>query len=212
MLKQLPVLLAFAHFCHAAPAAPDTSWRLVSRKGTISVYNKSVPGQAMDAFKGVGSGNVPMAVLEKALLDLPGYLTWVPNLKQSRIVKHLSPDSFLAYLRFSVPMPFEDRDILVQVDIARNGPGGRITAAMKAVNDRICPPVKGVVRITKMTGEIMARPLSATVTEGSYSERLDLDGNVPGWVNGIIAKEIPPKILANLMAECQRRMDAAKGK
>ena len=212
MFKPLACLLLSVSFCHAAPAVPDTSWRLVNQKGSISVYNKSVPGQTMDAFKGVGSDNVPMAILESTLLDLPGYLTWVPNLTQSRIVKQLSPDSFLAYLRFTIPMPFEDRDILVQVDIDRNGGGGKMTAAMKAASSPICPPIKGVVRITKMTGEIMARPVSPTVTEGSYSERLDLDGNVPGWVNGIIAKEIPPKILANLLKECHRRMKLAATK
>jgi len=183
----------------------DTSWTLVKTGNGVAVWNRPAPGSSLDAFRGVGRDTVDIDFVETILRDLPGFTRWVPYLAESRVVRHIDADHFLVYQLYALPWPFSDRDIVVEIHVHRDDSLGMVRASMKAAADPAMPPIDGRVRLTDMDGEIQLRRLGPRLTEGQYTERLNLGGSVPSSINHLIAQEIPARILVNLRAECERR-------
>lgn len=192
-------LLATLHL-----ALPDSGWTLVKKTSRFEVSVHSIPGKEVEAFRSRGSDSVPLPVVGEVLLDLPGMVGWCPYLKESRVLRPLGPDHFLVYQRYDLPWPFSDRDIVVDVDIARHPGRAALEAKLEAVSDPSCPQVPDVIRLTDMDGAITVKALGRGAIQGTYSERIDLGGGIPVSLARIFSREMPAKILGNLLEECRK--------
>lgn len=185
-------------------ALPDTGWTLVKKTSRLEVSVLAIPGKDVEAFRSRGQDSVPLPVVGETLIDLPGMVSWCPYLAESRILRHLGPDHFLSYQRYDLPWPFTDRDIVVDVDIRRHPERATLEARLKAVSDSSRPPIQGVIRVTDMDGSISVKALGKGAIQGTYSERVDLGGGIPVSLARIFSREMPAKILENLLAECRK--------
>jgi hypothetical protein len=185
-------------------ALPDTGWTLVKKTSRFEVSVLPIPGKDVEAFRSRGSDSIPLPVVGETLIDLPGMIAWCPYLKESKILRTVGPDHFVAYQRYDLPWPFTDRDIVVDVDIRRHPTKALIEAKLNAIADNSCPPVPDVIRLTDMDGSITVRAVGKGAMQGSYAERIDLGGGIPISLARMFSREMPAKILENLLKECRK--------
>lgn len=185
-------------------ALPDTGWTLVKKTSRFEVSVLPVPGKDVEAFRSRGSDSIPLPVVGETLIDLPGMVSWCPYLSQSKILRNIGPDHFLVYQRYDLPWPFADRDIVVDVDITRHPRQATIEARLTAVSDNSCPPVADALRLTDMDGAITIRAKGKGAIQGTYSERIDMGGGIPTSLARIFSRDMPAKILGNLLEECRK--------
>jgi len=185
--------------------APNEGWTLGKQSKGIRLYTHPVPGMSIDEFRGLGKDGIRIDVVYQVLTDLPAYKDWVDYLAASSIVRHDTPDEYIVYHHYDLPWPFSDRDILVRVTLQRDYDHGMLSAKMRAVPDTVLVPVcEGCVRIPFMDGDIHMRYVTRDSTEGYFTERLDLGGSMPQWLNEMIGSELPFVVLSKLRVECRK--------
>ena len=197
-----PFFLLFLGLCDTALAAPEVpQWNLVQQEDGIDIYTRPEPVSTMVSFRLVFSQSMPIHTIASTLLDIPGYASWMSYLIQSRIIKRIAVDQFIAYQRFDFPWPFDDRDIVAEVTVKRDYKTGTLSAQIRALPDPLVPIDEDCVRITNMWGEFVVQYLSSSLTKIIYSESFDPGGNFTQWLAEYVSLHMPLVVVASMKKE-----------
>jgi hypothetical protein len=204
--KRYILLCVLMVFCYIPSAqGEDQEWKLVTENNNIRIFVRSEKDDIKE-FKGEGQDSIPFEVVSLVLLDITRYSEWINYIKESRIIRQTHDDHMIVYQLFDFPWPFNDRDIVVDVDITRDYRAGKFTAKMQALVDTDVPVKKEAVRIINMSGEVSVLYIDGNHTQGSFSEKIDYGGSIPRWLSNMLNKKIPYHVLKALKDESLKRI------
>ena len=166
----------------AEPVRAETKegWKLDFKTPGVAVYSRPRPRSTFREFKGVGTFNVPPAVVNAVLQDRENYPKFVPHMAECRVLKR-DGDTVFVYQRLDVPI-FSDRDYIQRVrERTRLGPNGQVyEMTWRPANDAGPPPPKGVVRLKDFEGSWVLEPEGAGSTRMTFYLFTDT-GSIPRY-------------------------------
>ena len=201
----LSVALWLAGLPPAGAAAND--WEVIAERDGIVVSSRQVAGRELPQLRSVGEvAGTPYEVLA-VLLDVPGYVDWLPDCVEARTVRRIGPWRSLIYTRTDVPVPVADRDVVVLNTVEFVEPPRRVRMSFQAVPAPRVARVHGVVRMTQATGSYAIEAIDATRSRVQYEIDADPAGAVPDWLIASQSTRNPLETLAGL----RRRLEETRG-
>ncbi len=145
----------------------------------------------------------PVEILA-VLQDVSRHCEWAPNCTEAMLVEQVSPTSRYTYSRTRPPRPASARDVVLLTEFWVSAGGQQVRSAFEASPHSSRPPVKGVVRITRLHGHYALRAIDRTQTSVDYQVSSDPGGSIPGWVLAEHGARIPLDTLWSLRAQVRR--------
>jgi len=171
-------------------AAAD-DWTLVGNEHGIEIYRRDVPGSSVVALKGKGIIDAPLWKVASVLLDTKRAPEWGDSLKESRVVRRLSLNSYVEYNHIGLPLILKDRDFLSEVRIDVDAIQRRFALVYRLTDDPQAPNTHNV------RGQITSGAFDAQSLDGGQRTELtaeihcDPRGAIPAWVVNLFQKSWP---------------------
>jgi len=182
----------------------DFHWIKSCNTDGIVVCWSKVEGSPVIAFKGEGIVEAPMDKVASAIIDTSRGTEWVDSLKESRVVRGISPNEFIEYERLGTPILMAGRDFVSRVVIDYEASDSRININYTSAEDPLVPPVEKYVR-----GEIFChfRLVPMTLPDETYVEGMiycDPKGTVPMWFVNFFRQGWPHTTFQNLRKQLKK--------
>jgi hypothetical protein len=197
-LRHCLSLLALLLPLQTAVAADD--WQVVSHETGLTLYTRSVQGQALKDFRGVLRVRAPMRDVVRTLVDVDAMPQWFFNMREVRLLD-IGESSHL-YFVIKGFWPVSDRDAVLQLQLSQDPKTLVLTLAGTAAPDYY-PPMRERVRMPQLLSSWTVTPLSATETEIRFDGHADPGGSIPLWVANLVVVQLPKVTLHNLRSRLQ---------
>ncbi len=205
-MKVRPALLVLLFCCIPFLASAEDSWVLKREKHGIQLFVRKVPGSGMKEFKGVMYlKDVSLSSLLATMDHAENYVRWLHNCGQARILKTVDLYHRYTYMVITAPWPVSDRDSIVYSVVSQDPKDLTITIQMNAVPDYM-PPVMGKVRIPRLTGLWMYKPMENGSVMVIYQLHSEPGGSLPASLANTAVVDLPYYSLMNLMKILQKPM------
>jgi len=188
MTNYIGRLLIFI-FLVSSPVLAEEPWTLQKDVDGIKVYSRPVPNAGYREFKGIGDVKAPLEVVSKVYEDIPSYPTWYGFCKETKVLRHDTPDTWQVYIVIKTPGPVKDRDVIANVSRVRKP--DRIDITLNSVKEDLLPNNGRYVRMTEMSGTIILTKTGEDTTNVVYSMKPNPAGYIPGWISNIVQKDQP---------------------
>lgn len=172
------------------------AWELRKDKDGIKVYTQKIAGAPLDAFKGTGVINAPLAKVLRVLRDGNAYTEWSPDCAES-VQKESSETRQVNYSVTDAPFPVSDRDSYVEFTYQPTANGMKII--LKALPD-YGPQVDGMVRLKHINGFWLLEKQGENATRVTYQMQADPGGSIPAWLANATAVDQPFESIKGLRA------------
>jgi len=187
-------------------AAPDSAWeKMADTSDGILAYRKEIPGSRLLAFRGEGVVDGPLPLVATILVDASQGPDWVYALTEARILRWLSPDEFIEYDRFEMPLIIADRELVNRGKITIDPQQRQFRLEYSAIEDPGAPLTRHV-RGEIIASYILLRPLPDGKTHVEAYIHGDPKGLIPSWIVNFLEKDWPVRTFRGL-----RRQAAKKG-
>ncbi len=173
-MKGLVIVLLFA-------VSFASDWTLEIEEQGVRVFTKAVEGEPIKATRAIADFDADPERLLEILSDPSQSMKWMDRVSLSKMVRKINENSFIVYNQISLPWPMDDRDLVVKVDVKREGE--KIIMSMKNAPSEY-PQQEGIIRMPKYTGTWVLEPLPggrSLVTSESFST---VGGSIPNWLLG----------------------------
>jgi len=194
--KNLVIILVAAF---SAPLAlfPYAPWEVKKNENGIKVATRKADGYAVEEFKAETTIDIPLTEAIKILKDVPHYKKWMYRLLKAEIVKELSPDSKIIYMKIDLPWPAEDRDMYIQMTERVNMEKGIYESINTGIEGY---PKTDCIRMTnvKFAWILTSREDDKNKTQVIYTSKGDPEGKLPSWICNLGNVENPYQCLYNL--------------
>jgi hypothetical protein len=188
MTKHIGRLLIFI-FLVSSPLFAEDPWSLKKDADGIKVWSRPVPGAGYSEFKGIGDVKAPLEVVNKVYEDIPSYPQWYGFCKETKVLRHDTPDTWQVYIVIKTPGPVKDRDVIANVSRVKKP--DRIDITLTSVKEDLYPNNGKYVRMTEMTGTITMTKAGEDTTNVVCSMKPNPAGYIPGWISNVIQKDQP---------------------
>ena len=176
----------------ASATAFAQNWTFLYKADGIEVFTD---GASPPTFKAEGILDVDVVDILAVFCDVPRRTEWVRNLGESRVIQDNHFDRALIYSRYNLPWPASDRDSLIETNYTNDYRNGEVTIQFHAVATEGEPPIKGVIRIPKVTGVLHLKILAKGTTAVRYEVNLDAGGWLPIWICNFFIRDAPIQML-----------------
>lgn len=195
-------------------AVAEDGWQVVSHETGLTLYTRSVEGQALKEFRGVLRVSAPMREVVRTLVDVDAMPQWFFNMQEARLLdigtaagSSLAEGSHL-YVVIKGFWPVSDRDAVLQLQLSQD-PKTLVLSLTGTATPDYYPPMRERVRIPQLLSGWTVTPLSATETEIRFDGHADPGGRIPLWVANLVVVQLPKVTLHNLRARLQKPSAAA---
>lgn len=171
-MKTLAIALLFA-------VSFSSDWTLEIEEEGVKVFTKTVEGEPIKATRAIAAFDASPEKIAGILSDPSQSEKWMDRVSFSKMVRRINANSFIVYNQIALPWPMDDRDLVVKVDVKREG--DQITMSMKNAPSEY-PEQAGVIRMPKYIGTWILEPLPggrSLVTSESFST---VGGSIPDWL------------------------------
>ncbi len=183
----------------------DTDWQTVEQKDDVAVFQRSRAGSSFKEFKGVGTIDAPPAMVERVLMDVPDYPSFMPYVTEARIIS-VNGNHLLTYQRVAFPL-VSNRDYTLKLERGTvTGPGGMIYRdTWQADSDAGPAEVHGVVRVKMDEGSWLLEPAGpgGASTQATYQIYTDSGGALPAFLANRGCQVAVPKLFAAIRKQVQ---------
>jgi len=191
-------LLAF----EPALATGEGNWEFIDAEDGIHTWRKDL-GDQRAAFRGQTSIRGTIDAALEPILDWKHHTEWMYGVKESTLLKQLSPTRVLVYIRVKGIWPVWDRDAISESELQWGSDrkylmiyGHSVQSDLRRVPDR-------VVRMPLLKGTMKMWQVEPQRVKVLYDIEADLGGRIPQWIARMAAKEIPHHTLFNLRKRVQ---------
>lgn len=188
----------------ARPAAAEPAWERVISADGIDVTMREVPGRGFPTYRGVGVIESNFWDVLAVISDVPRHKEWNAHTADARMLQKRSDFEYIVYSRTDVPWPLDDRDAVFHSTVHVNRKRGIIDVRFEAMESPLMPPVKGVVRMTKLRGHYQLTSLGPQRTLMDLQVDADPGGWVPKWMAKLGTKKLPLDSIRNMRRQVQR--------
>ena len=194
------VLLALLLLPTAASWAEN--WQLTRQQDGIDIYLSSVEGSSYQQFRGVTRIKASVRTLSDLQENLRVACKWLYACADMRLLE-VDGDTTWVYLSTALPWPAKPRDMVLKVRTERLDDDS-LVRHLSAEPGRV-PTEPGLIRVRRLSGEWIMRPLAERETEVTYQLRADPAGDVPGWLANQFVVDAPLVTLKTLRAVAERQ-------
>lgn len=207
-LKKLWLLLVFAVFSAAAPAAAggEREWEFLGGDNGIHVWKREIQGQAMPGFRGQTYIQASLEQVITTMLDYKRHTEWMYACEESTVLKRFNADHALMYNRIGAPWPVWDRDVIADTLIERSPDGKQLKVTFQNVKSDLRKVPAKVIRLPKLQGFYKLWAVEPNKTKVLYQVEADLGGNIPRWLAISGAKDLPHITLERLRERVEQAM------
>ena len=170
-------------------------WELAKDKDGIQVYTRAVEGSDYKAFRGESVVNAELNQVMALLDDTDGFVHWMFNCKNPKLLYKASLLDRYQYLQNDFPWPAADREMILRNEISQD-PTTRVTTvklsgikadALPESGRLVLPKKTDAVRVEEVAGFFELTPLSDVQTKVVFQLHLNPVGAPPsGLVNAMI--------------------------
>ncbi|WP_236248694.1 START domain-containing protein [Pseudomonas mosselii] len=182
------------------PWADD--WQLAHQEDGIDVYLSSVEGSAYQQFRGITRIKASLRTLTDLQENLRVACKWQYACADMRLLE-VDGNTTWVYLTTALPWPAKPRDMVLKVRTERLD-SDTLVRHLSAEPGRV-PAAPGLIRVRRLSGEWVMRPLGERETEVTYQLRADPAGDVPGWLANRFVVDAPMVTLKTLRAVAERQ-------
>jgi hypothetical protein len=157
----------------------------------IETFRREVPGSDIIALKGHGGVDAPAWKVAAVILGTSRAQEWVDSLVSSKVIRMISPISYIEYNHIGTPFIMKDRDFVSQVDISVDAAARTIAMTYRPTDD------SGVPATGHVRGEIVSGAFRISAKEPGKSSELtaeihcDPKGSVARWIVNLFQKGWP---------------------
>ena len=199
-----PTLAAGLCMGLASGVAYGSEWTQTSEKDGITSFLRPIPGEPIQAARGITTVDLPACLLVSFYVDPTLATTWVDMLVDYQIID-LGTQHSLVWQKYDMPWPVTDRDFLLDVKVHQPDQT-TVVVTLKSTEDPRFPPPKdgdGLVR-GRMSESIWTfTRLSDTRTRLDMYGHVDPRGNFPSWLTNLIQQTFPYNTLSAFVREAQ---------
>lgn len=183
-----------------ALAADD--WRLAHQEAGVDIYLSTVPGSSYQAFRGVTRIRASLRTLVDLQENLRVACKWLYACAEMRLLE-VQGNSSWVYLTTELPWPAQPRDMVLRVRSEQRS-DGTLVRNLSAEPDKL-PTVPGLIRVQRLQGQWVMRPIDTQETEVIYQLQADPAGDVPGWLANRFVIDAPLVTLKTLRSVAERQ-------
>ncbi len=178
--------------------AQDIPWNLEEDTGKMKIYTRLPENSPFKELKITLSVAAPLSKITAVLDDAENYTNWVYSCSESHIVKTNKKGNFYYYVKFDLPWPLSDRDMIQHSVQTQDSETLVVNILTKTVlNDVIIE--KDVVRMTQSTVKWKLTPISENLTEIDYSVKSNPGGDLPSWLVNLVVEKGPKETMLKLI-------------
>nr|WP_247716512.1 START domain-containing protein [Sinomicrobium weinanense] len=170
-----------------ATKAISQEWELKKDKNGIKVYTRSVDTSKINEYRAVTMIETDLLNVLDVLKDGDNLWKWSYRTSASRIIKKISDQEFVFWIKNELPWPFKNRDHLSRVKIT-HAKDSTVRIELNPEKTYTIPEHKETIRITHFKGHWLLKPRGnkVEITQQLYG---DLEGSIPAWiVNALLVK------------------------
>ena len=172
-------------------------WTLKKDKNGIKVFSKKSDKFKFDQLKVECVLDGRISQLAAVLLDVNNQYQWVYKTRKSQLLKEESAGEIFYYSEIDCPWPFENRDLVVRMNIVQNTINKVMTIEAKNVYDLV-PDKHNLVRIKYSNAIWTVTPISISQFKVEYRIEIDPGNGVPAWLMNLFASNAPYESFVNL--------------
>ncbi len=186
----LLMLLFFSHKGHGQ------EWELKKDKKGIKIYVRQSESSKLKEYKAVMLIKTSMDKALKILTDGNNLWKWNHRTVESKIIKTISENEFIFWMKNNLPWPLKNRDHVSRIKVIHEERGS-ITMHINPETTHPVPQVKNTIRIKNFRGYWLLIP------QGEYLEIThqlygDPAGSIPAWVMNSVITSGPYNSFLNL--------------
>ena len=190
LMFALSLVTAFSTLGQATPDH-NAGWRLFAKSEGVEIFRREVPGSSIIALKGKGVIEAPLWKLAAILLDTERAPEWVDSLGESRMVRRLSPYSYIEYNHIRTPFIMRDREFVSLVQIEVDPKGKRFALHYRPLEGSAEVAPSSKVRGQIVSGAFVLGALSERTTLLDAELHCDPMGSVPKWIINFFQSDWP---------------------
>lgn len=191
------VLLPFCLLLAQLPVVAQYNWKLSKSKNGINVYTSDVGNSSFKAVKVDCTLPGNYNKLISLLTHVEGFSSWIYNNKRSQLLKKNSQYDFIYYSETSMPFPFDNRDVVIRMQIRTDSLPRFLTIQGSNQKDYL-PEVPGRERIPHYKASWKVTMPTASTIHISYLLEVDPGGRLPAWLANSFADKGPYHTFYNL--------------
>lgn len=199
-MKFAACLLVFLCMLFQISVKSQEDWVLRKDNDGIKVFSRKTENFKINEIKVESTFDGRISQLAAVLLDVNNHRQWVYRSAASQLLKMLTPASLLYYSETDCPWPFENRDLVMQLDITQNADNKVMMIEVKNV-DGYLPDKKDIVRLKYLRTTWTVTPLLNNQFKVDYRIQVDPGVSAPAWLLNIFAINGPYDTFVNLKKE-----------
>ena len=188
----VPLFLFISSLSFSTKSPLDgVEWVPTKVREGVSLYRGKVNGSDVVAFKGSGHVDTPPWKLAAILLDAKRAPEWVDSLGSSKILRRLSPTSFIEYNHIETPFVMKDRDFVSFVQIELDMTERSMALRYHPTDDALVPQthhIRGEIVHALFKIQATGNPERTLLTAEMHA---DPKGSVPVWIVNLFQKNWP---------------------
>ena len=186
----LLIQLVFLHKNYAQ------QWELKKDKNGIKIYIRQLENLEVKEYKAVTLVKTTADRALKLITDGDNLWKWNYKTSESKIIKTISENEFVFWIKNDLPWPIKNRDLVARVK-ASYQQDGIITIAISPEDTYTIPEDENAVRIKKFSGRWLVVPQGeyVEITQQLYG---DPGGNLPSWIVNAMLTTAPYRTFLNL--------------
>src|SRR5579872_6968179 len=150
------------------PASAQSEWKLRTEKDGIKIYSRQMPDSKVKAIKVETMLSATASQVVAVVMDVNASTEWVYHVKQSAIIKQVSPGELYYYAEVSLPWPAANRDFVAHLTVSQN-PDTKVVTIQGPAVPGLVPAKTGVVRIDHSDGKWVITPTGADEVKVVYT-------------------------------------------
>ncbi|MGB1205917.1 MAG: START domain-containing protein [Chitinophagales bacterium] len=189
------LLLLFISFLFCENATAQ-AWDLAQDKNGVKVSTRKIDGYKLKEFKGETIIKTTSHKVLALLKNIEGYVDWMPDCKESKVLKKISDTEFYQYTVTDAPWPVTDRDNVAHMKINEKE-NGTIHIVLKGTPDYIAKN-SAYVRVPQLQASWKIIPQNNGNTKVVYQGLASAGGSIPDWLANSFVVDTPYETLVKM--------------
>jgi hypothetical protein len=174
-------------------ALPDAAFEEFHETEGVRIRIRRRPGGA-PIVRATTRVNAPPLAAAALVARIEGWPGWAPRV---RAAARLAGAPLAFRLIVDAPWPFSNREYAIAPSLEEDA--GRLLVFWDGATERLPPPAKGIVRISRVRGGFsFEEEAGAGTTRVVYTHESDLGGRLPGWAEDGSNRRGPVGVLRGL--------------
>ena len=201
------VLVAVFTLLHVSATCQD-AWELRKDKNGIKVSSRKSKDFKLDEIKVECVFEGRLSQLAAVLFDVNKQYQWVYKTSKSQLLKQVSPADVFFYTEIECPWPFDNRDLVVHMNMTQNTATRAMIIEAKNVNGYM-PEKKDLVRVKYSNALWTVTPINNRQFKIDYRIQIDLGEGTPAWLVNMFSTNGPYESFLHLKEKIKHPQYAA---